>query len=203
MAKDDTKTDDDLDTDLDIGEDGEDQDDTEEDDKGTAPVKADGTPYTQADIDALQETLRKSRRDVRAAKRGTSRTSGDDKTDPEQTKADAESAAEAKWKPTVVRTAARAAFAEAGLVVPKGKAESTIKRVLRMLDMDDIEINEDGDVEGLDEQIEEIKADCPELFRVEERRRTTRLDASNRGGGGGRKQSSSDLIAAQLLGSSR
>lgn len=193
--------DDDLDTDL-----GDDEDEREDEDDDSEevkpPVKADGKPYTQADIDALQTALRKSRKDARTARRGgpAADKGKDDGEDPEKARVDAESAAEAKWKPTVVRTAARAAFAEAGLVLPKGKADATMARALRLLDVDDLEINEDGDVEGLEEQIEEIKLDFPDLFATQQRK-PGRVEAADRGSGGGKTKTTADLIAGQLLGS--
>lgn len=75
--------------------------------------------------------------------------------------------AEQRYKPIAVKSAARAAFLEAGLRTDSaqpGQTDARVKRMVRMLDLDQIEIDEDGDVIGLDTQIEEIKSAYPELF---------------------------------------
>jgi hypothetical protein len=55
-----------------------------------------------------------------------------------------------------------------------------------MIDLDEVDVDDDGDVVGLDDQVDSIKEDYPELFRPAEqqRKRATKLDASNRQGGG-------------------
>lgn len=168
------------------------------------PVKPDGTPYTMADIEALQEALRKARKDARAAARGRGvelpPVDGDDSApDVDKLRAEVESAAVAKWKPLVVRTAARSAFVEAGLVLPKDGADEALARVVRLLDLDDIDVTEDGQVDGLAEQVDEIKRDFPELF-ASARRPAARVDAGGKPAAPVAPKSSAELLAAQLLG---
>lgn len=189
-----TEHDDELDTDLD-GDGGQAGAEGNVDDD-------EWVPPTREAFEGMQEALRKARRDARAAKRGKPAASKDgDAADPAKVQADAESAAAAKYRPIVVKTAARAAFASAGLVLPDGKADAVMSRALRLLDLDDLEISDDGEVEGLDEQIQEIKSDFPEMFGAGQVRRPRRIDAGGRdGSGNGSKKSSAELIAAQLTG---
>src|SRR5690606_16271333 len=109
----------------------------------TPAVKEDGSPYTQSDIDALQEALRKARRDARQAKRGrgVEPAEGDEPAggDVEKVRAEVEREQTAKWKGLVVRTAARTAFVEAGLTLPKDGGDEAMARVLRLLDLDDLD----------------------------------------------------------------
>lgn len=66
-------------------------------------------------------------------------------------------AAMAAVKPVAVRSAAKAAFLEAGA------RSERFDRLFKMLDLDRIEVDGD-DVTGLDDQVDELKADVPELF---------------------------------------
>lgn len=69
-----------------------------------------------------------------------------------------ENGATARYRAIIGKQAAKAAFLEAGLT---GKPDG----LLKLIDFDDLEINEDGDVDGLDDQVTQIKGDYPELFR--------------------------------------
>jgi hypothetical protein len=173
-------------------------------------LREDGKPVTAADWAALREALTKARKDARTAKRtakGGSGTAtggaGSEEGAPnvDEIRRESETAAEAKWKPTVVRTAARAAFAEAGLVSGKS-GDAAMKRAIRLLDLADLDVDEDGNVEGLEEQIDEIKADFPELFAA---RRNGRpgggVDGADKSDRASNKvKSSAQTITDQLFG---
>lgn len=106
-------------------------------------------------------------------------------------------AAEAKYKPVAVKAAAKAAFLEAGLaaVTPEKLA-----RLTRMLDLDSIDITDDGDVKGLDDQVKALKAEFPEMFGgAAGKPRAPRLDAGDRRPADTRKRSSAELIAEMAL----
>jgi hypothetical protein len=159
-------------------------------------VRPDGQPFTAGDLRRLQETLKKARRDARSAKSGRQTTEAT-KTAAEEAAAEASRAAEAKFKPVVVRTAARAAFLEAGLVLPKGRSDAAFNRAVKLLDLDELEITDDGDVEGLAEQIDDLKAEFPELFVST--RRPGRIDGAGREGTDNSGQRSSAAKLAALL----
>ena len=162
-------------------------------------LKDDGSPYTKADIDALQEALRKARKDARAATRGRGVESSDgDAPDPDKVRADTERAAADKWKPVLVRTAARTAFVEAGLALPKDGADEAMARVVRLLDLDDLDVTDDGQVDGLREQVEDIRRDFPELFSTT--KRAPRVDAAGKSGTPTPPKTAAERLAAQLTG---
>lgn len=64
---------------------------------------------------------------------------------------------EGAYKPVVVRLAAKAELLAAG--AQPGK----VARLLKMIDVGEVEVDEDGDVDVSD-QVAELKADLPELF---------------------------------------
>ena len=112
---------------------------------------------------------------------------------------EAAEAAEKRLKPVAVRSAARAAFLEAGLADAKPER---VAKLLRMLDLDAIEVTDDGDVTGLDDQVTGIKADYPELF-AKSKQGAPRIDGSNRQPGNGQQpKTTGEKIAAQLFGRS-
>ncbi|MDQ3760983.1 MAG: hypothetical protein M3460_04590 [Actinomycetota bacterium] len=169
-------------------------------------------PPSRADWDALQESLKKARRDARAARKAANGNGtapgdkdGDTAPDVEKVKADALAEADGKWKPLVVRAAARSAFIEAGLVLPKKNPDGAMARVLKLLDVEDLTIEDDGTLDGLTEQVEDIKADFPELFTAAGRNgRAGRVDGADRSGqANGKPKTASEIQAAALLGNLR
>lgn len=174
-------------------------------------VKPDGSPFTAADYAKLTGTVKNARLREREAKaelaeagkpkprvKPKAEDSEAEVVDPEKLTADARDAEAKAWKPRVVKAQARAEFASAGLVLPKKDDGTAMARVLRMLDLDELEVGEDGRVEGLAEQVEEIKAEFPEMFASA--RRPGGIDAAGRTGPGQKSKTSSDQLAAQLLG---
>jgi hypothetical protein len=97
-----------------------------------------------------------------------------------------------------VRSAARAAFIEAGL---QGVTADRVAKLVRMLDLDALDVDDAGEVTGLAEQVASVKADYPELFKVAEKR-PPRLNTGDRPSTNGQPKRSADLIAAQVFGGS-
>ena len=88
-----------------------------------------------------------------------SNASAEEKALAEATKRAAEET-EAKYRPAVVKANANAALAAAGC-----KDAEVRKTLLRLVDAKAVEIGDDGDVtSGLDDQIENLKAQFPEKF---------------------------------------
>jgi hypothetical protein len=194
--------------DADEDEDEDDEDETGDDDTGDEddaddgpPKKPDGTPYTQADIDALKLALRKERK----AKRGTAKDDADDAGDDagdkaapdkkalSRARAEGEEAAVATWKPLVVNSAAKAALSSVGLI---GKPD----RLLRLIDLDEVDVDpESGELDGLDEQVADLKREYPHLFR---KKGTRNLDAADKDGTRKptSKMTASEIQGAQLRG---
>jgi hypothetical protein len=164
-----------------------------------AAVKEDGSPYTAADIEALNKALTAARKEARTARRA--KPEDGDAPNPDDVARQATEAATGKWKPLVVKAHARTAFAEAGLAVPAGaEGEAAIVRALRLLDLDDLDVADDGHVEGLKEQIEDIRREMPQLF-TNARQRPGRVDAADKSTQASAKpKTSAEMIAAALLG---
>lgn len=104
----------------------------------------------------------------------------------------------AKYKPISVK----AALLEAGV---KG---GRIKGALKLVDMDQIEVDADGEVTGIDDQIDLLKEDWPELFAdPDAEKKTTRRTAGSKAADGADKKpaakkemTATERQAAALLG---
>ncbi len=108
---------------------------------------------------------------------------------------EAAEAASAKFKPVAVKASARSAFLEAGLADAAGVA-----KLIKLLDMDAIEIDDEGDITGLDDQIASVKQDFPSLFTKERAPRTPRVDAAGKPIGQAKPKTSGELHAARIMG---
>jgi len=75
----------------------------------------------------------------------------------------AETAASERYRDQLARTAARAELVDAG--VPKASA----KRLVALLDIGEIEMDEEGNiVGGMEDQLEQLRAELPQLFAAPE-----------------------------------
>lgn len=109
--------------------------------------------------------------------------------------------AEARYKPIALR----AALLEAGVLAKK------VAGALKMLDLADIEVDDKGEVTGLDDQLEVMREDWPELFPSEtekraerpERRGSRAADGADRKPEAKKEPTATQRQAAALLGKSR
>lgn len=179
---------DDLDAvETDEVEETEDKADEEQDD-------ANGSEEKEPNLDDLpkpvQDLVRKKVKEVRELRRQVKRLS-------EKPSEDAASVeeVETKWKSRFVTVAATAALTAAG-----GKNPA---KLLRLLDTSDLEVDDDGDVDGLEDQIDELKGEFPELFgqvvKAEKKTSSRRPDVSNKTATT-KKLSASEIQAAALQG---
>jgi hypothetical protein len=83
---------------------------------------------------------------------------------------------------TVLMAAVPDALTEAGW---NGR---NLPRMLKLLDLDEIHVDSDGDVDGLNDQIAELKADFPEFFKRTRMREAAKEVADTKTVGGGRKK---------------
>jgi hypothetical protein len=201
----DVSTDDDgieIDADTDDADDADDGADgdsgAEKDGNDAADDKDDAEDEVDEDAlpDPVKAILKKNRDEVRDAQKEIRRLKRElrDKPDDSAENKDANERAD-KFQKLYVKRAAVDALREAGL---SGKPD----RFLRMLDLDTLEVDEDGQIDGLDEQVEEIKADFEDLFvkePVKAPRRRISGDGAPRDVGPVPK-SSTDLLVNQLMG---
>jgi hypothetical protein len=150
--------DDDVGADDDSG-DGDDDQDNDGDGKPKDKGATDGDKtVSRAELAKVITARDKAKADLRAKNREleelrrTSETA--DETARREAAESAQKAADAKYKPI----SARAALLEAGV------KPARVKGALKLLDLDEIEIDEDGEVIGLDAQVATLKDEWPELF---------------------------------------
>lgn len=139
-----------------------------EPDEDDTPAEEPYVPPTKKELDEIKASLKaandQAKRYRLAARSGQAAPSGagvegiQEETDKAIAKAKAEATEEAEkaWKPRLVKAHALAAFAAAGAKSPE--------RAARLVDLDSITFDDDGNPEGLDDQVEELKGDMPELF---------------------------------------
>lgn len=125
-------------------------------------------------------------------------------TETEKAVREAEEKAEARYKPIAVRKAVRAALVEAGATAAtegdKAKTEARIARLMKLVDVGDLSIDDDGEVLGVDEQIDGLRADYPELFDAPARKAKARPTGAPRPAAAEKPKSTAELHAAKLHG---
>lgn len=190
----DTDVDDVIDTGTGAG--GSDNGDANEDGSDNQSQDKEWTPPTKEEWAKTQRALAKANTEAKTRREQLTELRGKSEGDAEKAAREQAEAAEKRYKPVAVRSAAKSAFLEAGLqtVTPE-----RVAKLVRMLDLDSITVDDDGDVVGLDEQVASIKADYPELFTPAEKR-LPRLSTGNRPGVDKSVKRTADLIAARALG---
>lgn len=120
----------------------------------------------------------------------------------EKARRDAEETAQTKYRDIAVKSAATVALAQAGVQA------GNLGRITRLLDLEEISLDDDGQiVEGLDEQIEALRAELPALFKSEPDTKTTkakprvpRVTAANQPQAAEPKKTTAQQIADLALG---
>lgn len=141
--------------------------------------------------------------ELRTAKKAAEPTSGDDEVVVKAAET-ARAEAEAQYKPIIVNKEARLALVAAGLSADT--SDVRMKRLLKMIDLSDVDVDEDGEVSGLADQIDQIKETLPELFRRPEpetppaKIRAPRVDAAPRSNVQPVPKTTGERHAAMILG---
>ena len=181
-------------------------DDDDRDDDDSEPTKEElarmQRALTKANSEAKKNRLRYKQ--LLAKTVDGKSTDGDGKEDKnkeidrERIRNEVSEAEEARWKKRVVRQAAKAALLEAGLT-----GDAT--KMARLVDEDDVDVDDDGEIsDGLEEQIESIKEDYPDLFEDKNAppprtTRRTRIDGGSRERPPQRKLTSAEKIQQQVM----
>jgi hypothetical protein len=105
------------------------------------------------------------------------------------------------YKPALIRAAAEAAFISAGVSLPqeKDQRKAKIRALLRNVDQDELTVGDDGELEGLEDQIETLKVIMPEVFRAV-RPKAPRIDGADKGAGREKAKSPTEQIADMIFG---
>jgi hypothetical protein len=134
--------------------------------------------------------------------------------EPEHEKAlrEAREEGEKRYRAPLVRTAARSALVEAGALAflqdekepesdaAREKGESRLSRLLKLVDMDGLDVGDDGSVSGLEAAIDDLRRDYPELFSAPARKPKVRPTGAPRQAAPEKPKSTAEQHAARLLG---
>lgn len=197
----------------------DDTDEGEEEDDLTAEAEAgasDTVPRSEM-VKAIKarQAAKKKLREVQAEAAALARkneTEGDTKLREATEKA--AKAERDKYKPALVKTGATAAL----LAAKPKKGKDGIARLIKLMDLDEIEVNDDLELEGVEEEVERLQTEFPELFGEESakgdkkdeddeeekpvRRRTTsrQQDGAGKKPPARKKMTTSEIIMAKLKG---
>lgn len=197
-------------------DDEDDEDDEDEPDEKTDKSKKSDDDDEDEDDDAdkgLDEgarlILRKERKAARQAKARAKRAeealealkknggkprSSDDEHEREK---EAEARGSKKGLELALKSSVRAELLAAGLNVGEDKSRA-LKRAMRLIDFEDLSIDDDGDVDGLDDAIADLREEMPSLFAKPKKRRQNINGDDSRSGGKPRSKSASERQAELL-----
>lgn len=135
--------------------------------------------------------------------------------DHEKALREARETGEKRYRAPLVKTAARSALIEAGALAflaeekdpesrdAKEKGESRLGRLMRLVDIDSLDVADDGSVSGLDSAVDDLRRDYPELFTVPAKPRVkARPTAAARQPADDKPKSTAERHAARVLGGS-
>lgn len=173
------------------GEDGTDEDGEDGDDDEYEPPTKEEWEKTQAALKKANAEAKKRRLAAKEQKPKPKPKKRDDDDDDDEGDDDRSAEVEERWKGRVVKQAAKAALATAGAEKPE--------RLLRLVDIDSLDVDDDGEVDGLDDEIDRLREDYPELFK---RRRGGRVETGDRSDGKGSRKpmTATERQAAAILG---
>lgn len=158
------------------GDDDDDQEDDDDDDgdgdEGDDPDADKSVEELRAELKSVRESLNKSsgsnkvkrdrikklQADVTAARTPKPKEDEGDKPDAEAIRASIEAEVNAKANLRTIKAEAKGALR--GIGVPADQVAS----IVNMLGLDDVDVDDDGNVEGIDEAIDDLKTRFPQLF---------------------------------------
>lgn len=191
----------------------EDEDDEEDDpdagkteDELRAELKAAREALSKASgsSKAKRDKIKELKRQLAAVEGGAG--GGDDDDDDDDDEDDAASRKKSRQAVAAERERAdnRIKKAEArGALRGAGIDPKRLERAVGLIDLDELDVDDDGNVDGLDEALDALRDEWPELFAKQTRRRRDvagREDRDGSGGGGGRKLSTAERHAQRLAG---
>ena len=141
-----------------------------------------------------RDKIKRLNAELAEARRPKAKKADDDEIDPEAIKAAAKAEARAESDARIRRTAARAELKAAGIPADQ------VGKLVGMLDLDSLDVDDDGEIDGLDEAIEELKTSWPQLFTAPRRKRASVAGTREDGDGSKRKLTASERQAAAALG---
>ena len=173
-----------------------------------APPSKDEWARTQAALKKANEDAKRHRlrnKELEEKARG-------DETEHEKALREAREEGEKRYRTPLVRTAVRGALVEAGALAfleeekdPKSeeaqkKASSRMARLMKLVDFDSLDVDEDGSVSGLEAAVAELTRDLPDLFATPVRKPKIKMTGAPRQPAPEKPKSTAELHAARLLG---
>lgn len=110
---------------------------------------------------------------------------------------------EARYKPLLVNQAAGAALvaARAAVTGKDGKVDpGKLAKLLRLVNLDEVDVADDGAITGLDDQVAQIKADYPVLFETAKPLPRPKADGADKKPEPTKPKTSAERLAASLGG---
>lgn len=135
-----------------------------------------------------------------------------DETEHEKQLREAREEGERRFRAPLVRTAARSALVEAGALAflqdekdpdsqaAREKGESRLTRLLKLVDTDVLDVDEDGAVSGLEAAVDDLRRDYPELFAAPARKPKARPTGAPRPAAVEKPKSTAEIHASRILG---
>lgn len=148
--------------------------DLEDEDEGTP----EGDEKPEPTPEELKASIAKLERAVAKANREAAKLRNEKKATEEKPKEGEKPAAEApdRYKRSAVAAAARAELKDAGFTGTKEQAA----KLSKLLDLDDLDVDEDGEIDGLEDAVADLKDQFPALFSeakaAEEKPKTPKLE---------------------------
>ncbi|MEU7240317.1 hypothetical protein [Streptomyces sparsogenes] len=161
-----------------------------DDGDGWKPPSRDEWARTQAALKKANEDAKRNR--FKAKELEQQARAGE--TEHEKALREAREEGEKRFRTPLVKAAARVALAEAGV-------NGGTDRVLRLVDMDALSVDEDGDVVGLDAEVDRIRGEYPEFFQAPAKPKPkARPTAADRKPAEEKPKSSAEQHAMRVLG---
>lgn len=179
------------------------------------PGDDDYTPPSKAEWARTQAALKKANDDGkrhRLRNKELEEQGRTNESDHEKALREAREEGEKRYRQPLVRTAARSALVEAGALAflqdekepesqaARDKGESRLSRLLKLVDTEGLDVDEDGSVSGLEAAIDDLRRDYPELFAASARKPKVRPTGAPRPAAPEKPKSTAEQHAARLLG---
>lgn len=159
----------------------------------------DGDPFTppsEAEWRKVQAALKKANdegKKHRLRNKELEEKTRANETEHEKALREAREEGEKRYRAPLVKAAARAALSEAGL-------GGSTDRVMRLLDLEALTVDDDGDVVGLAGEVTRIKDEYPEFFQTEKPKAKARPTAADRKPAEEKPRSTAERHAMKVLG---
>ncbi|WP_141746615.1 hypothetical protein [Streptomyces sp. LUP30] len=179
------------------------------------PEDDDYTPPSKTEWAKAQAALKKANEDAkrhRLRNKELEDKARGDESEHEKALREAREEGERRYRAPLVQTAARSALVEAGALAflqdekdpesqgAREKGESRLKRLLKLVDTDALDVDDDGSVSGLEAAVDELRRDYPELFSAPARRVKARPTGAPRPAAVEQPKSTAERHAQRILG---